>query len=106
MKFHNSVSEELRSLLRDDLQRYIKEVQITDMERQELFQWVQAGNSPYDNGWNIADDAGIPMDYVSAKRIVESGIELIAAYDPVNDEPIFLIQEDGTDDSSDKGLPF
>ena len=106
MKFHNSGSEELRSLLKDDLQRYIKEVQITDMERQELFQWVQAGNSPYDSGWNIADDAGIPMDYVSAKRIVESGQELIVAYDPVNDEPIFLIQKDGTDDSSDKGLPF
>lgn len=106
MKFHNSVSEGLRSLLRDDLQRYIKEVQITGMERQELFQWVQAGNSPYDNGWNIADDAGTPMDYIGAKRVVESGQEFIAAYDPVNDEPIFLIQEDCTDDSSDEGLPF
>ena len=38
MKFRNNVSRELRSLLRDDLQRYIKEVQMTDMERQELFQ--------------------------------------------------------------------
>lgn len=106
MKFHNSVSEELRSLLRDDLQRYIKEVQITDMERQELFQWVQAGNSPYDNGWNIADDAGIPMDYVSAKRIVESGIELVAAYDTVNDEPTFLEKDDDTDECADEELPF
>ena len=106
MKFHNSVSEGLRSLLRDDLQRYIKEVQITGMERQELFQWVQAGNSPYDNGWNIADDAGTPMDYIGAKRVVESGQEFFAAYDPVNDEPIFLIQEDCTDNSSDEGLPF
>lgn len=106
MKFHNNVSRELRSLLRDDLQRYIKEVQMTDMECQELFQWVQAGNSPYDNGWNIATDNGTPMDYIGAKRIAESGQELIAAYDTVNDESIFLIQEDGTDDNSDEELPF
>ena len=106
MKFHNSVSPELRSLLRDDLQRYIKEVQMTDMERQELCQWVQAGNSPYDNGWNIATDAGTPMDYINAKRIVESGQKFIATYDTVNDEPIFFVQEDGADDSSDKDLPF
>ena len=46
------------------------------------------------------------MDYIGAKRIVESGQELIAAYDTVNDEPIFLVQEDGTDDSSDEELPF
>lgn len=106
MKFHNNISQELRSLLRDDLQRYIKEVQMTDMERQELFQWVQAGNSPYDNGWNIATDNGTPMDYIGAKRIVECGQALIAAYDTVIDKPIFLVQEDGTDDSSDEELPF
>lgn len=96
----------MRSLLRNDLQRYIQEVQLTDTERQELCQWVQAGNSPYDNGWNIATDAGAPMDYVSAKRIVESGIGLIAAYDTGNDEPIFLAQDDDTDDCADVELPF
>lgn len=106
MKFHNNISQQMRSLLRNDLQRYIQEVQMTDTERQELCQWVQAGNSPYDNGWNIATDAGIPMDYVSAKRIVESGIELIAAYDTVNDEPIFLEKDDDTDDCADEELPF
>ena len=106
MKFHNNVSRELRSLLRDDLQQYITEVQMTDAERQELFQWIQAGNSPYDNGWNIATDAGTPMDYISAKRIVESGTEPIAAYDTVNDEPFFLAQDGDTDDSSDEELPF
>lgn len=106
MKFHNNVSRELRSLLKDTLQQYIKEVQMTDAERQELYQWVQAGNSPYDNGWNIATDAGTPMDYISAKRIVESGSELIVAYDTDNDEPIFLVQEYDTDNSSDEKLPF
>ena len=105
MKFQNSVSPELRSLLRSDLQRYM-EVQMTDSERLELFQWIQTGNSPYDNGWNIATDTGTPMDYISAKRIVESGQELIAAYDTVNDEPFFLAQEDDTIDSSDDELPF
>lgn len=96
----------MRSLLRNDLQRYIQEVQMTDTERQELCQWVQAGNSPYDNGWNIATDTGVPMDYISAKRIVESGIGLIAAYDTVNDAPIFLAKDGDTDDCTDEELPF
>ena len=42
-----------------------------DKEFTELCQWVQSGHSPYDNGWGIATDAGTPMDYISAKRIVE-----------------------------------
>ena len=58
MKFHNSVFKDLRILLREDLQRYVKETQMTDAEYRELCEWVQAGNSPYDNGWYIATDAG------------------------------------------------
>jgi len=55
--------------------QYIKEVSITDNEYKELCQWVQSGNSPYNNGWDIATDAGTPMDYIKAKRIVESQID-------------------------------
>ena len=106
MKFHNSVSKDLRTLLSGDLQRYAKEIPMTDAEYRELCEWVQAGNSPYDNGWYIATDAGTPMDYISAKRFVESEGCVIAGYDTVNDEPIFFIQDDNTEVTTDEELPF
>lgn len=106
MKFHNSVSKEKRTPLSEDLQRYVKEVPMNDAEYQELCQWVQAGNSPYDNGWYIATDAGTPMDYISAKRFVESGGCVVAGYDTVDDVPIFLIQDDDTEDIANEELPF
>lgn len=93
-------------MLTNDLQRYMQEVKIGKSEYKELCQWVQAGHSPYDNAWDIATDWGTPIDYISAKRIVERGIGLIAAYDIVNDEPIFLVQNDDTDDCADEELPF
>lgn len=106
MKFHNSVSKDLRTLLSKGLQRYVKEVRMTDTEYRELCEWVQAGNSPYDNSWYIATDAGTPMDYISAKRFVESEGCVIAGYDTVNDEPIFFIQDDNTEVTTDGELPF
>lgn len=106
MKFHKSVSKDLRTLLSKGLQRYVKEVRMTDTEYRELCEWVQAGNSPYDNGWYMATDAGTPMDYISAKRFVESEGCVIAGYDTVNDEPIFFIQDDNTEVTTDGELPF
>ena len=106
MKFHKSVSKDLRTLLSKDLQRYVKEVQMTDTEYRELCEWVQSGHSPYDNGWYIATDAGTPVDYISAKRFVESEGCVIAGYDTVNDEPIFFIQDDNTEVTTDEELPF
>ena len=106
MKFHNSVSKGPRTLLRKDLQRYIEEIEMTDAEYRELCEWVQDGNSPYDNGWYMATDAGTPMDYISAKRFVESEGCVIAGYDTVNDEPIFFIQDDDTEVTADEEFPF
>lgn len=106
MKFHNSVSKDLRILLREDLQRYVKGIQMTDAEYRELCEWVQAGNSPYDNDWYMATDAGTPIDYISAKRFVESEGCVIAGYDTVNEEPIFFIQDDNTEVTTDEELPF
>lgn len=71
MKFQKGISTELCAMLQRDLQQYTKEVAMTDDEYHDLCQWVQDGNSPYNNGWDIATDNGTPMDFVSAKRIVE-----------------------------------
>ena len=46
------------------------------------------------------------MDYISAKRFVESGGCVVTGYDTVNDEPIFLIQDDDTESATDEELPF
>lgn len=105
MRLQYNISKELRLMLTGDLQRYKAEVKMNDEEYTELCQWVQNGHSPYDNGWGIATDAGIPMDYISAKRIVESGVEVVAAYDTVNGEPIFLVPVN-EDDTVDGDIPF
>lgn len=71
MKFQKGISKEHCVMLQHDLQQYTKEVAMSKEEYQDLCQWVQAGNSPYNNGWDLATDAGTPMDYISAKRIIE-----------------------------------
>ena len=45
-------------------------------------------------GWYITTEYGTPMDYISAKRILESGACLVAEYDTVNDNPILIIQDE------------
>lgn len=106
MRFHKNASQEIRMALSNDLRQYIEEVPMNARERSELRKWVQSGRSPYDNGWNIATDAGTPMDFVNALRVVESGENTIAAYDTQNDEPIFLVLEDSSENMMDEDLPF
>lgn len=106
MKFHCGISKEIQTMLTSDLQCYAQEVKMSKSEYEELCRWVQAGHSPYDNGWAMATDWGTPMDYISAKRIVESGMELMTAYETANDEPIFLVQENDSDNSFEEKLPF
>lgn len=54
------------------------EITMTAEEYQKLCKWVQDGNSPYSNGWDIATDEGVQMDYISAKRVVESEVPTVA----------------------------
>ena len=46
------------------------------------------------------------MDYISAKRFLESEGCVIAGYDTVNDEPIFFIHDVDTEVTTDEELPF
>lgn len=108
MRFQKDVSREMRAALSNDLRQYVKEVPMNARERSELRNWVQSGQSPYDNGWNIATDAGTPMDCVNALRVVKSGENTVAAYDTQNDEPIFLVLENSnsSENMMDEDLPF
>jgi len=42
---------------------------VSQDERQELIDWIDTGNSVYDNPWNMADESGRPMDYLTAIRV-------------------------------------
>ena len=105
MKFRKSIPREVRQLLERDLNRYETEFSMSNSEYAELRQWVQEGHSPYDNPWYIATEGGIPMDYINAKQVIEHSEELVAAYDTVNDEPVFIVQDVG-DDAANEELPF
>lgn len=105
MKFRKSIPREARQLLENKLQQYTAEVKMSNSEYAELRQWVQEGHSPYDNPWYISTESGMPMDYISAKQVIERGEELVAAYDTVNGEPAFLVP-DVDDDTLNEELPF
>ena len=65
-----SRSEEQR-ILQHDLPDYlIRFPDISEDEKEDLRQWVASGNSPYENGYNLCDDSGRPMDFISARRCI------------------------------------
>ena len=45
-------------------------MKLTPNERAELNAWLAEGNSENSNPWNITDERGNELDFVSAMRIV------------------------------------
>ena len=90
MKFWKNVPQQARTILSEQYQQYVKEVPMTPAERKELQAWVRSGRSPYDNGWYIATEAGIPMDFVNALRMSEDMVDMIPEYDTQSDEIVFI----------------
>ena len=41
---------------------------ITDVEMQNLEDWINEGNSVFENPYSISDDSGRPMDFINACR--------------------------------------
>lgn len=106
MRFHKNVPQELQEILSVDFNRYIKEVSMTAEERNELKKWVQSGNSPYDNGWYIATEAGGPMDFVNALRFIETEASVDVIYDTIADDIVFVASAGTPVDSLAEELPF
>ena len=90
MKFWKKVPQEVRTILSEQYQQYVKEVPMTPAERKELQAWVHSGHSPYDNGWYISTEAGVPMDFVNALRMSEDMEDMIPEYDTQSDEIVFI----------------
>jgi len=58
--------------LRNELREYLLTVgDITDDEKNNLYEWVASGNSVYDNPHYYSDDRGNPMDYISTVRVIK-----------------------------------
>jgi hypothetical protein len=47
---------------------------LTDEERDDLYKWVESGNSAYDNPHYYSDERGNPMDYISTMRVIEEQV--------------------------------
>ncbi len=69
MKFQKQVSQEVRTLLTEQLKEYEKHTSMRKEERRELHEWVSRGRSPYDNGDYLCDSDGYPLDFISALRM-------------------------------------
>ena len=61
------------------VQYYTKAAAMTAAEQQELVSWVAAGNSPYSNPYNLADESGRELDFVAAARLTEDLASELAA---------------------------
>ena len=68
LRFHGTVSEEMRELLRREYKEHAAKTAMTDDEHMALRKWVSQGNSPYGNPNCIADERGIEMDFLSGLR--------------------------------------
>jgi hypothetical protein len=62
--------KERKRYLKRELKEYEAITDMTEEERQELYQWVSEGHSVYDNPWYIYGSTS-PMDFISAMRIDE-----------------------------------
>lgn len=105
MKFWKKVPQEVRTILSEQYQQYVKEVPTTPAERKQLQDWVRSGHSPYDNGWYIATEAGAPMDFINALRMSEDMEDMIPEYDTQSDDVVF-IPDDLKEADPFEELPF
>jgi hypothetical protein len=59
----------IRQLQGHSMDTYLLSIDdITEDERQDLLEWVAAGNSVYDNPGLRYDESGCPMDFINACR--------------------------------------
>ncbi len=57
-------------LLQHEAAECLGDNDMTPAERQDLFAWINSGQSANDNPWFMADEDGNPMDYLTAMRTV------------------------------------
>lgn len=122
MRFLKNIPVENRTLLKEQLEEYKKEMPMTMEELRELEKWVASGRSPYDNGDYIYTDYGYPMDFVSAMRFQKEQMDWFMSlteeereqelqefrgdYDSESENVVFKDSNYNPDIDSDAELPF
>ena len=70
------IDDDMRGKLLTEMKDYLKGFpDATKVEKHELRSWVTSGRSPYDNRWELYNDYGWPLDFISAERIGQELIE-------------------------------
>ena len=65
--------KEYRNKCRREMRQYLKDFpDATPEEKRDLSSWVRSGHSPYENGDYIATESGGPMDFINARRFLET----------------------------------
>lgn len=70
IQFLPCTDTQLQQILRNDLAAYESRFDLSGEERRSLYEWVSEGNAVCDNPWNMANENGTPMDYVTAMRTI------------------------------------
>ena len=65
----------IKKLQRQITETYLLTVDnITEDENRYLREWVADGNSVYDNPFHFCDDAGNPLDFINAVRVLDEQV--------------------------------
>jgi len=63
------LDREYKAMLRRNRDDYLLRIgPLTKEEKKELYEWVAAGYSVYDNPYTLYDDSGGPMDFINGLR--------------------------------------
>ena len=73
------MTQEGGNFLKQEAMAYLEKVGATPLECQDVIEWVEDGNSVYDNPWHIAGENGAPKDYIAAQRDAEMLAEQYAS---------------------------
>lgn len=62
------LDNETRAFLKSEKKEFENKTPMTAKERRKLRKWVEDGNSVYSNPYDLYDDAGRLMDFITARR--------------------------------------
>jgi hypothetical protein len=64
--------KDIKDLNQREMRQYRSEIgRMTPQERNDLREWVAAGNSPYSNPYLMVWEGGYSVDYITAMRDIE-----------------------------------
>lgn len=76
LKFKTGISKIQREILRSDLREYTAKILMTPSEIEQLYDWVSKGNSVNCNPYQMTDETGTELDFISGIRTAEELAEV------------------------------